>query len=65
MGRCRLCKEADAALPLGHVFLDRYAFNIIFNLINKSTLNTFPCPWFIGTWQLGECCTTRTTPSGV
>ncbi|KAG2451660.1 hypothetical protein HYH02_003440 [Chlamydomonas schloesseri] len=29
-----------------------YAFNIIFNIINKSTLNTFPCPWFIGTWQL-------------
>ncbi|GFR45956.1 hypothetical protein Agub_g7423 [Astrephomene gubernaculifera] len=29
-----------------------YAFNIIFNLINKSTLNAFPCPWFIGTWQL-------------
>ncbi|KXZ52402.1 hypothetical protein GPECTOR_9g446 [Gonium pectorale] len=29
-----------------------YAFNIIFNIINKSTLNAFPCPWFIGTWQL-------------
>ncbi|PNH09729.1 hypothetical protein TSOC_003626, partial [Tetrabaena socialis] len=31
-----------------------YGFNIIFNLVNKSTLNAFPCPWFIGTWQLSE-----------
>ncbi|MEW5296931.1 MAG: hypothetical protein WDW36_000177 [Sanguina aurantia] len=30
----------------------RYAFNIIFNIINKSTLNAFPCPWFIATLQL-------------
>ncbi|GLI71662.1 hypothetical protein VaNZ11_016898 [Volvox africanus] len=37
-------------LPV-YIFL-WYAFNIIFNIINKSTLNTFPCPWFIGTWQL-------------
>lgn len=29
-----------------------YAFNIIFNILNKSTLNAFPCPWFIGTFQL-------------
>jgi hypothetical protein len=32
----------------------RYAFNIIFNLVNKSALNSFPCPWFISTLQLGE-----------
>ena len=31
-----------------------YAFNIIFNIVNKSTLNAFPCPWFISTLQLGE-----------
>ncbi len=31
-----------------------YAFNIIFNIVNKSGLNIFPCPWFISTWQLGE-----------
>jgi len=29
-----------------------YAFNIIFNILNKSTLNAFPCPWFISTLQL-------------
>ena len=34
----------------------RYAFNIIFNILNKSTLNAFPCPWFISTLQLGGCC---------
>jgi solute carrier family 35 protein E1 len=31
----------------------RYAFNIIFNIINKTTLNAFPCPWLISTLQLG------------
>ncbi|KIY94590.1 Glucose-6-phosphate/phosphate translocator 1, chloroplast precursor, putative [Monoraphidium neglectum] len=29
-----------------------YAFNIIFNILNKSTLNAFPCPWLISTLQL-------------
>jgi len=29
-----------------------YAFNIVFNLFNKSTLNIFPYPWFISTFQL-------------
>lgn len=29
-----------------------YAFNIVFNILNKSTLNAFPCPWFISTIQL-------------
>jgi len=24
----------------------------VFNIINKSTLNTFPCPWLISAWQL-------------
>lgn len=31
----------------------RYAFNIIFNILNKSTLNAFPCPWLISALQLG------------
>jgi len=31
----------------------RYAFNIIFNILNKSALNAFPCPWLISTLQLG------------
>eukprot|EP00879_Flechtneria_rotunda_P015024 GHRR01015699.1.p1 GENE.GHRR01015699.1~~GHRR01015699.1.p1 ORF type:complete len:331 (+),score=78.12 GHRR01015699.1:384-1376(+) len=30
----------------------RYAFNIIFNILNKSSLNAFPCPWFISASQL-------------
>jgi hypothetical protein len=29
-----------------------YAFNIVFNILNKTALNTFPCPWLIATWQL-------------
>ncbi|GBF93816.1 hypothetical protein Rsub_06148 [Raphidocelis subcapitata] len=29
-----------------------YAFNIIFNILNKSALNAFPCPWLISTLQL-------------
>eukprot|EP00887_Chlorella_sp_A99_P004456 scaffold30.g4456.t1 len=29
-----------------------YAFNIVFNLLNKSTLNLFPAPWFLATFQL-------------
>lgn len=31
-----------------------YAFNIIFNIVNKSSLNSFPCPWFISTLQLAS-----------
>lgn len=36
----------------------RYAFNIVFNILNKSSLNAFPCPWFISAWQLRKfaCC---------
>lgn len=29
-----------------------YAFNIVFNILNKSTLNVFPFPWFMSTVQL-------------
>ena len=32
----------------------RYAFNIAFNILNKSTLNIFPAPWFLATFQLSE-----------
>jgi solute carrier family 35 protein E1 len=31
-----------------------YAFNIVFNILNKSLLNVFPAPWFIATFQLSE-----------
>jgi hypothetical protein len=27
----------------------------MFNLLNKSTLNIFPAPWFLATFQLSEC----------
>lgn len=30
-----------------------YAFNIMFNILNKSMLNIFPCPWFLSAFQLG------------
>jgi hypothetical protein len=39
-------------LPL--LLLCRYAFNIIFNILNKSSLNAFPCPWFISAMQLSK-----------
>jgi hypothetical protein len=42
----------------------RYVFNIVFNILNKSTLNAFPCPWFIATLQLGApppCAAARST----
>eukprot|EP00889_Picochlorum_renovo_P005042 jgi/Picre1/32072/NNA_007420.t1 len=29
-----------------------YAFNIVFNILNKSCLNVFPAPWFLATFQL-------------
>ena len=31
-----------------------YAFNIVFNILNKSTLNIFPKPWLLSTIQLGK-----------
>lgn len=34
-----------------YVFL-WYAFNMVFNIVNKQTLNVFPLPWFLATWQL-------------
>lgn len=30
-----------------------YAANIIFNILNKSTLNAYPVPWLLSTIQLG------------
>jgi len=29
-----------------------YAFNIVFNILNKQALNTFPCPYFMSAMQL-------------
>lgn len=36
---------------VSYVFL-WYAFNIVFNILNKSTLNVFPAPYFLSTLQL-------------
>ena len=33
---------------------DRYAFNIIFNILNKSALNIFTCPYLMSAMQLGK-----------
>lgn len=53
----RLCPVLPALVLTGVVclYLTRYAFNIIFNILNKSSLNAFPCPWFISAMQLSEC----------
>jgi solute carrier family 35 protein E1 len=37
---------------IGTYVLGWYAFNIIFNILNKSCLNVFPAPWFLATFQL-------------
>jgi solute carrier family 35 protein E1 len=29
-----------------------YIFNIVFNIVNKLTLNAIPMPWLIAIWQL-------------
>ena len=34
----------------------RYGTNVAFNIINKQTLNLFPMPYAIATWQLGTAC---------
>jgi len=36
----------------GFYILLWYAFNIVFNIINKQSLNAFPCPYFISAMQL-------------
>lgn len=40
------------SLKISFYVLLWYAFNIIFNILNKSALNVFPAPWFIATFQL-------------
>ncbi|KAI7839663.1 hypothetical protein COHA_006472 [Chlorella ohadii] len=42
---------SNALKVTSYVFL-WYAFNIVFNILNKSTLNIFPAPWFLATFQL-------------
>lgn len=45
-------RPATAKWKVGVYIILWYAFNIIFNILNKSTLNAFPCPYWISTWQL-------------
>lgn len=61
-GVCKAAADAAAAPASGgksdgkrlaFYFFLWYAFNIIFNIFNKTTLNIFPYPWFISTLQLG------------
>lgn len=40
------------SLKVGAYIVGWYAFNIIFNILNKSCLNVFPAPWFLATFQL-------------
>jgi solute carrier family 35 protein E1 len=41
------------ATKVSFYVLGWYAFNIVFNILNKSMLNIFPCPWFLSAFQLG------------
>lgn len=43
--------------PPHMTYIPRYAFNIVFNILNKSALMAFPCPWLISAWQLRKCST--------
>ncbi|KAF5840710.1 sugar phosphate/phosphate translocator-like protein [Dunaliella salina] len=45
-------EAGPAAWKMPVYILGWYAFNIIFNIVNKSSLNTFSCPWLVSTWQL-------------
>lgn len=49
--RLLVCPQSSGTRLAFYFFL-WYAFNIIFNIFNKSTLNIFPYPWFISTLQL-------------
>ena len=40
------------AEPLNASCCCRYGCNIAFNIVNKQTLNAFPMPYAIATWQL-------------
>jgi solute carrier family 35 protein E1 len=44
--------ESGSGLKITAYVLLWYAFNITFNILNKSTLNIFPAPWFLATFQL-------------
>jgi hypothetical protein len=54
--RCNTSSSVDAApvskARIAAYILLWYLFNIVFNIVNKLTLNAIPMPWLIGTWQL-------------
>jgi len=45
-------RQEPNPLRVGTYIAAWYAFNIIFNIVNKSILNVFPAPWFLATFQL-------------
>ena len=45
--------SSNNALKVTFYIFGWYAFNIVFNILNKTMLNVFPAPWFISAFQLG------------
>lgn len=44
--------QGSNTVKVGLYIAGWYAFNIVFNILNKSCLNVFPAPWFLATFQL-------------
>jgi solute carrier family 35 protein E1 len=44
---------AGSSIMLAVYLLLWYAFNVIYNIYNKTVLNVFPFPWTVATLQLG------------
>ncbi|CAI0554619.1 unnamed protein product [Linum tenue] len=49
-------KPVNQTLKLATVFGLWYFHNVIFNIYNKKSLNVFPYPWFLATFQLFTGC---------
>jgi solute carrier family 35, member E1 len=45
--------DAGRQLRVAAYIVGWYAFNIMFNILNKTMLNVFPAPWFLSAFQLG------------
>lgn len=45
-------EKSMSLLQLGTYFGLWYFYNVIFNIYNKKTLNVFPFPWLLGSFQL-------------
>ncbi|CAL1395077.1 unnamed protein product [Linum trigynum] len=49
-------KPVNQTLKLATAFKLWYFHNVIFNIYNKKSLNVFPYPWFLATFQLFTGC---------